>query len=90
MFEAVFLLALPEVPKADVLGALVMFRLLYLLVPLAMSCFVILAFERRSLGAVFAALRGPRVTNPPIPTAAVVREQIEVDAPAPTRSDAET
>jgi hypothetical protein len=29
------------------------------------------------------------VTNPPIPTAAVVREQIEVTSP-PARSDAET
>jgi glycosyltransferase 2 family protein len=89
VFEAVFLLALPEVAKADVLGALVMFRLLYLLVPLAMSCVVILAFERRSLGAVFRALLGRRAINPPIPTAAIVREQIEVTRPE-TRSDAGT
>ena len=82
VFEAVFLLALPEVPKADVLGALIMFRLLYLLVPLAMSCFVILAFERRSLARNLSRRSvAPQVTNPPIPTAAVVKEQIEPVTP---------
>jgi uncharacterized membrane protein YbhN (UPF0104 family) len=56
VFEFVFIKALPEVPKADVLAALIMFRLLYLIIPLAMSCVVILVFERKSLGEAFSAI----------------------------------
>ena len=43
--------------KAQILAALVMFRLLYLLIPLALSCAVVLHFERDALfGAIRAAL----------------------------------
>ncbi|HEX5756954.1 MAG TPA: lysylphosphatidylglycerol synthase domain-containing protein [Arenimonas sp.] len=46
VLEVVFLLGLPELPKADVLAALLIFRLFYLLLPFALSIGVILLFER--------------------------------------------
>jgi uncharacterized membrane protein YbhN (UPF0104 family) len=49
VFEATFITAMPDMPKAEVLAALIVFRLLYLLIPLALSCVVILLTERRSL-----------------------------------------
>lgn len=46
VLEFVFLTGLPEVDQASVLAALVVFRLFYLLIPLVLSLFVVLAFER--------------------------------------------
>ncbi|MHC2352473.1 uncharacterized membrane protein YbhN (UPF0104 family) [Sinorhizobium meliloti] len=45
MLEFVFIAALPEMDPADVLAALAIFRLLYLLVPFVMALVVILVFE---------------------------------------------
>jgi uncharacterized membrane protein YbhN (UPF0104 family) len=63
VFEFVFISAMPDIPKPEVLAALVMFRLLYLLVPLAMSCIIILVTERHSLSEVMALVAG-RVRGP--------------------------
>jgi glycosyltransferase 2 family protein len=40
---------MPDIPKADVLAALIIFRLFYLLIPFAMSLVVVLMFERARL-----------------------------------------
>ncbi len=45
VLEVVFLLALPDVNPADVIAALLVFRLFYLLIPLALSLVVVLIFE---------------------------------------------
>lgn len=64
VFEFVFILAMPDIPKPEVLAALVMFRLLYLLVPLAISCIIILVTERKSLSDAVALVAG-RVRGQP-------------------------
>lgn len=49
VLEVVFLAGLSEMDQADVLAALIIFRLFYLLVPLALSLIVVLFFERQQL-----------------------------------------
>ena len=49
VFELVFLKSMPGAPNDAVLAALLLFRLLYLLIPLGIAIFVVLAFERRRL-----------------------------------------
>ncbi len=46
VLELVFIAALPEIPSADVLAALVIFRLLYLLIPFFIALAVVIGFER--------------------------------------------
>lgn len=46
VLELVFITGLSEMDPADVLAALLVFRLLYLIIPFILSLFVILAFER--------------------------------------------
>lgn len=50
VLEVVFLLGLPDMDPAAVIAALVVFRLLYLLIPLAVSMVVVLSFERTQYG----------------------------------------
>ncbi|WP_068829241.1 lysylphosphatidylglycerol synthase transmembrane domain-containing protein [Pseudomonas sp. BMS12] len=45
VLEVTFLAAMPELPTADVLAALIVFRVFYLLLPFALSLLVVLAFE---------------------------------------------
>lgn len=45
VLEVTFLAAMPELPKADVLAALIVFRALYLLLPFALAILVVAAFE---------------------------------------------
>jgi uncharacterized membrane protein YbhN (UPF0104 family) len=40
---------MPDAPKPDVLAALIIFRLFYLLLPFALSIVVVLLFERARL-----------------------------------------
>ncbi|MDI7863221.1 lysylphosphatidylglycerol synthase domain-containing protein [Rhizobiaceae bacterium n13] len=47
VLELVFLTGLSDMPAADVLAALLVFRLFYLLIPFVMALFVILLFELR-------------------------------------------
>ncbi|MDX7951648.1 YbhN family protein [Lichenihabitans sp. Uapishka_5] len=49
VLELVFLAGMPEVPKADVLAALLVFRLLYLIIPLVLGILAVVAFERNRL-----------------------------------------
>jgi hypothetical protein len=49
VLEVVFLAGLPELDPADVLAALVVFRLFYLLIPFALSLVVVLLFEHSQL-----------------------------------------
>ena len=49
VFEIVFLTAMPEIPKVEVLAALLVFRLFYLLIPFALAIVVVLLFERARL-----------------------------------------
>ncbi|HSP24834.1 MAG TPA: lysylphosphatidylglycerol synthase domain-containing protein [Saliniramus sp.] len=49
VFELVFITAMPDVPPDEVLAALLVFRLYYLLIPLALSLVVVTVFERRRL-----------------------------------------
>ena len=50
VLEYVFVKGLPDTPAADVLAALLVFRLLYLILPLLFSIGVVLVFERRRIG----------------------------------------
>ncbi|MCW8158856.1 UPF0104 family protein [Stutzerimonas stutzeri] len=45
VLELTFLAALPELPKVDVLAALIVFRGFYLLLPFALAMLIVLAFE---------------------------------------------
>lgn len=56
VFEFVFIKAMPEIPKAEVLAALIVFRMLYLLIPLALACVVVVLFERKTLAEAVLAL----------------------------------
>ncbi|HYP56873.1 MAG TPA: UPF0104 family protein [Beijerinckia sp.] len=49
VFELLFLKAMPTVPQIKVLTALLVFRLLYLLIPLAISLVIVVLFERNKL-----------------------------------------
>lgn len=49
VMEAVFLAVINTVPPSDVIAALLIWRLMYLLIPLALSIPVIVAFERTQL-----------------------------------------
>lgn len=49
VLEVLFLTGLPEIDPASVLAALLVFRLFYLLIPLALSLVAILLFERSQL-----------------------------------------
>jgi uncharacterized membrane protein YbhN (UPF0104 family) len=50
VLEVTFLAAMPELDPNDVLAALIVFRLLYLLVPFAISLVIVLVFEKMQLG----------------------------------------
>lgn len=50
VLEYSFLNAMPDAPPASVLAALLVFRLLYLILPLLFSLFVVVAFERERIG----------------------------------------
>lgn len=46
VLELAFLTGMPDMERADVLAALIVFRLFYLIIPLALSALAILVFER--------------------------------------------
>ena len=49
VFEVMFFLALPDFDQADLLAALLIFRLFYFLIPLAISIVLVVLFERAQL-----------------------------------------
>jgi uncharacterized membrane protein YbhN (UPF0104 family) len=54
VIEFLFVTALPDIPKMEVLAAVIVFRLFYLILPLALSIPVILLFERGRLASLLA------------------------------------
>jgi uncharacterized membrane protein YbhN (UPF0104 family) len=58
VLEYSFLRAMPDAPPASVLAALLVFRLLYLILPLLFSLVVVLVFERRRIGGLLRARGG--------------------------------
>jgi uncharacterized membrane protein YbhN (UPF0104 family) len=70
VFELVFLTAMPDIPKPDVLAALIVFRLFYLLIPFALSLIVVLLFERARLSQAWRTRDGSGDgSDPPAPLA---------------------
>jgi uncharacterized membrane protein YbhN (UPF0104 family) len=69
VFELVFLTAMPDIPKADVLAALIVFRLFYLLIPFALSLVVVLMFERARLAQAWRSREAGDGSVPPPPLA---------------------
>ena len=67
VFEVIFLTAMPGIPTPDLLAALLIFRLFYLLIPFAMAIIVVLLFERARLSKAWRE-RMP-ATIPPLPPA---------------------
>ena len=45
VLEVTFIAALPELPTADVLAALIVFRAFYLLLPFALAILIVMVFE---------------------------------------------
>ncbi|KMO34003.1 lysylphosphatidylglycerol synthase domain-containing protein [Methylobacterium aquaticum] len=68
VFELVFITAMPDLPKTDVLAAVLIFRLFYLLVPFALAIGVVLLFER---GRLAEALRNKAASPAAVPPAPV-------------------
>ncbi len=66
VLELIFVAMMPDVPKADVIAALLVFRLFYLLAPFAMAVIVVLLFERARLAKAWRD-RMP-ATIPPVPS----------------------
>jgi uncharacterized membrane protein YbhN (UPF0104 family) len=62
VLEYSFLKAMPDAPPASVLAALLVFRLLYLILPLLFSLFVVVAFERERIGEILK-LRKPEMRD---------------------------
>lgn len=60
VMEAVFLAIMPDVAPTAVFAALLVWRLFYLIVPLAMSIPVIIAFEKSQLGKMTKGLKPPK------------------------------
>ncbi|MDJ1158129.1 lysylphosphatidylglycerol synthase domain-containing protein [Chelatococcus sp. SYSU_G07232] len=78
VLEFVFLKAMPDLPQADVLAALLVFRLLYLLVPLAFSTVVVILFERSRLSKTLQERLAGRPVEPH-GTAVPARARVRVD-----------
>ena len=62
VFEIIFLTAMPDIPKAQVLAALLVFRLFYLILPLLFALVVVVMFERARLAKLW---RERRAAAPP-------------------------
>ncbi|WP_375460521.1 UPF0104 family protein [uncultured Enterovirga sp.] len=67
VLELVFVAMMPDMDKAAVLAALLVFRLFYLLIPFAMALVVVLMFERARLARAWRESSVP-ATIPPVPT----------------------
>jgi glycosyltransferase 2 family protein len=63
VFEWFFISAMPEMPNTQVLAALLVFRIFYLLIPFFLSIFVIIIFERNRLEEVLHHPEGPPLAD---------------------------
>ena len=57
VLELAFIKAVPDVPQANLVAALLVFRLLYLVLPLMFSLVVVVLFERKRIGVLLHARR---------------------------------
>jgi hypothetical protein len=76
VLELLFVSGLKDVPAADVLAALIVFRLFYLVLPLAVSFVAVLLFEQHQMAlrrreAAVAAAKGVETASPPTTLRAV-------------------
>lgn len=55
VLEFAFVKAMPDVPRADLVAALLVFRLLYLILPLIFALFVVVLFERQRIAEIIRA-----------------------------------
>lgn len=92
VFEAVFFLIMlpsgsnPADPaviqtKAEILAALLMFRLLYLLIPLAVSCLIVLYAERQNFGGLLGSILGGKNREVEAKPAPVKLDPVHQDPP---------
>ena len=65
VFEILFIKAMPTTPQIEVLTALLVFRLFYLIIPLIISVGVVIAFEKSRLKEALAAPASGARTGPP-------------------------
>ncbi|MGY2047914.1 lysylphosphatidylglycerol synthase domain-containing protein [Methylobacterium sp. JK268] len=79
VFELIFITAMPDLPKVDVLAAVLIFRLFYLLLPFAMAIVVVGLFERGRLAAL---MRGKAQVPPTVPPPPVDGPGLTPDLPA--------
>lgn len=83
VFEIIFLTAMPDIPKVEVLAALLVFRLFYLLIPFALAILVVLLFERARLVGAWKARN--RVVPAAVPAPPLAGPGVGVSAaPAPS------
>ena len=69
VFELLFIRGVPSIPrKEEVLAALLLFRLLYLLIPFAFAVVVVARFERGRLRQVFSSTPGPSAADESVGT----------------------
>jgi uncharacterized membrane protein YbhN (UPF0104 family) len=92
VFELVFVAIMPDVPKAEVLAALIVFRVFYLLIPFALAITVVLLFERARVAQAWrdrTAAQGISPVPSPLhmPTASPPAAPIPAPAPVPTASN---
>jgi uncharacterized membrane protein YbhN (UPF0104 family) len=59
VFELLFIKAMPDVQRVEVLAALLVFRLFYLVIPLLIAIFVVIVFERGKLADAWRDESGP-------------------------------
>lgn len=86
VFELVFLLAMPGVPKPEVMAALLVFRVFYLLVPFLIAIVVVILYERSRLTA---AWRGPAQADGAVPDPPLVVPGVEGLNPHQTERELE-
>jgi uncharacterized membrane protein YbhN (UPF0104 family) len=65
VLELVFVAMMPDTPKADLIAALIVFRLFYLLLPFATAIVIVLLFERARLAQAWRGRVGPGSPMPP-------------------------
>lgn len=70
VIEVLFVLALPDIPKLEVLAAVIIFRLFYLIIPLALSIPLVILFERARLAQALKDKQAEEAAQPVAPTPA--------------------
>jgi uncharacterized membrane protein YbhN (UPF0104 family) len=91
VLELVFVAMMPDVPKADVIAALLVFRLFYLLLPFAAAIVVVLLFERARLAKAIKGRMQPTMsTAPTVEDATLSTAANSAMAPSPVTASLST